>query len=296
MDDTIHKESYDIIYIPACIDDVVQVLTFPGGKSEGSFRNFLKKQFGVNPMTSKQQSSFKGLIEDQVQQATKGIQSTTAPSGPDSTSSSSSTSTPAVAGTSSSTIATPSPLELGCLIDSACDGNYQIIPLTLPNRENGFHAINCYIDSVGKIKELDKNSRASRLTTDDIRGDCYVCKTFDDEETEFGRRSLNMEAYEKLMECPPDKAGRWSETNALKSFASQSGGGTDKKSLIDQMECLKNANASVPMERKCENCGREGNSSNVDFKKCARCSKVLYCGVDCQKADWRFHKRICKSV
>ncbi|KAI8941702.1 hypothetical protein NX059_002911 [Plenodomus lindquistii] len=38
----------------------------------------------------------------------------------------------------------------------------------------------------------------------------------------------------------------------------------------------------------CENCGRrEG------VKKCKGCGKVGYCGVECQKVDWRGHKKVC---
>ncbi|EER15401.1 conserved hypothetical protein [Perkinsus marinus ATCC 50983] len=45
----------------------------------------------------------------------------------------------------------------------------------------------------------------------------------------------------------------------------------------------------VPKE--CSNCGKiPGNPL-----RCGICKKVVYCDRNCQKEDWRFHKRICKK-
>ncbi|KAF8189886.1 hypothetical protein K438DRAFT_1676455 [Mycena galopus ATCC 62051] len=38
-------------------------------------------------------------------------------------------------------------------------------------------------------------------------------------------------------------------------------------------------------------CGREGcTKRGVGFKRCSACKKTAYCGVECQKADWKKHK------
>lgn len=55
------------------------------------------------------------------------------------------------------------------------------------------------------------NWYVSRLTCAfrvDIRGDCFVSKTFDDEDT-FKRVDITIEEYNKLFENPPDPTGRY---------------------------------------------------------------------------------------
>ena len=34
---------------------------------------------------------------------------------------------------------------------------------------------------------------------------------------------------------------------------------------------------------------------NGPMLKCAQCSTKLYCGRDCQKGDWKKHKKVCKK-
>jgi hypothetical protein len=46
------------------------------------------------------------------------------------------------------------------------------------------------------------------------------------------------------------------------------------------------------MQGECENCARKGREG---FKLCSRCKAVRYCCVDCQKVDWRAHKKGCKA-
>ena len=44
----------------------------------------------------------------------------------------------------------------------------------------------------------------------------------------------------------------------------------------------------------CANCGQEGGDS-VKLKNCTACLLVKYCGVDCQKAHRKQHKKACKK-
>ena len=45
----------------------------------------------------------------------------------------------------------------------------------------------------------------------------------------------------------------------------------------------------APPSTRCGNCAKEPATS-----KCMRCLKVVYCDGVCQKADWKFHKRVCE--
>jgi hypothetical protein len=47
-------------------------------------------------------------------------------------------------------------------------------------------------------------------------------------------------------------------------------------------------------EEDCANCGRR-QSGEKAFAACAKCKSVRYCSQDCQKVDWRTHKKSCKA-
>jgi len=42
----------------------------------------------------------------------------------------------------------------------------------------------------------------------------------------------------------------------------------------------------------CGACGKDG-SATRDLKKCASCLAVYYCSRDCQKQDWKLHRKVC---
>ncbi|KAI0436916.1 putative MYND domain protein [Xylaria telfairii] len=43
------------------------------------------------------------------------------------------------------------------------------------------------------------------------------------------------------------------------------------------------------MEGACNTCQK----ASTELKRCAKCSTTLYCSRNCQKADWKTHKKIC---
>lgn len=60
-------------------------------------------------------------------------------------------------------------------------------------------------------------------------------------------------------------------------------------------ECKRNPNAVVA--RRCKVCLKEDDEeNNVKLKVCTACYSVNYCSKECQKADWKDHKKLCKKV
>lgn len=145
---------------------------------------------------------------------------------------------------------------------AGAEHSYQIVPLELPSSANGFLATNAYIDSIGRVKELPRNARASRVCSTDIRGDCFLSKTFDDEE-EFRRVNLTKADYQQLLEHPPEAKGRWSETTALNQlFAQQqqeAGKGTAAAAAVSAAD-------KAPSVRRCRNCGERERTEETDGK------------------------------
>ncbi|KAK3989369.1 hypothetical protein QBC44DRAFT_267148 [Cladorrhinum sp. PSN332] len=46
----------------------------------------------------------------------------------------------------------------------------------------------------------------------------------------------------------------------------------------------------------CAKCGEEMSKNGQELKSCAKCRKVRYCSRECQKADWKAHKKDCGST
>ncbi|KAI1746842.1 hypothetical protein F4782DRAFT_552975 [Xylaria castorea] len=49
-----------------------------------------------------------------------------------------------------------------------------------------------------------------------------------------------------------------------------------------------------PLGEECASCGKKKSEDGSDLRYCARCMKVKYCSRNCQRADWRQHKTVCK--
>lgn len=45
----------------------------------------------------------------------------------------------------------------------------------------------------------------------------------------------------------------------------------------------------------CANCAKTGSDLGVTLKRCSRCGITCYCSRECQKADWKEHKKGCAS-
>ncbi|KAK2762747.1 hypothetical protein FQN54_000921 [Arachnomyces sp. PD_36] len=46
----------------------------------------------------------------------------------------------------------------------------------------------------------------------------------------------------------------------------------------------------------CATCKKERSSLAAPLKKCSRCGGPRYCSLECQKAHWKLHKKVCKAA
>ena len=44
---------------------------------------------------------------------------------------------------------------------------------------------------------------------------------------------------------------------------------------------------------KCDHCGVSKDDTTMKLKSCVKCRRSYYCNADCQKADWKRHKKGC---
>lgn len=47
---------------------------------------------------------------------------------------------------------------------------------------------------------------------------------------------------------------------------------------------------------KCLSCGRDKCKDGKDLRRCTRCGVTRYCSRDCQRGDWKDHKKICAEM
>ncbi|KAF7529978.1 hypothetical protein PCG10_004953 [Penicillium crustosum] len=45
----------------------------------------------------------------------------------------------------------------------------------------------------------------------------------------------------------------------------------------------------------CQVCGKDEDANGSALMNCSRCHKAKYCSRDCQKVDWKKHKKVCKA-
>ncbi|KAH7362126.1 MYND finger [Plectosphaerella cucumerina] len=70
----------------------------------------------------------------------------------------------------------------------------------------------------------------------------------------------------------------------------------DDDSSVSSASSASSSTRPPPKER-CANCGTTAAEGTQDgaLKKCMRCRKAAYCGAECQKEDWKQHRRDCKA-
>ncbi|KAF8822090.1 MYND finger domain-containing protein [Cardiosporidium cionae] len=267
MDDlsATHHLNFSYVVIPADINEDVKLLSFAG--IEEDFRNLMKSHFQRDILHKKNKDDFKQSLKDSY--SAQSLSSD--------------------------------------YIDSVVSSiqTYQIIPLSLPSRENGYECINCYIDDIGRVKQLEVNSRASRICSTDIRGDCFISKTFDNDDA-FERRNFSLHEYELLLKTPPSSKNRWNQQEAFAKLLKS-------QSVTENEQSVSMQNRTTSTAICCSNCGITDSEAGKDrnhelkgettqeasapkLKHCGNCHRVVYCSRECQKHDWKFHRRLCQKT
>jgi hypothetical protein len=67
------------------------------------------------------------------------------------------------------------------------------------------------------------------------------------------------------------------------------------KKKVPALEVVVKKGRSKRKEGECENCGRKPSNGKI-LLTCARCKSTRYCSQECQKVDWKGHKKNCKAT
>lgn len=51
----------------------------------------------------------------------------------------------------------------------------------------------------------------------------------------------------------------------------------------------------TPEKPLCGSCAKIEDSAGIKLKRCAKCQTTFYCSRECQKSDWKKHKKVCAS-
>lgn len=70
----------------------------------------------------------------------------------------------------------------------------------------------------------------------------------------------------------------------------------DAAKRIVQKYCKAGDKASSIAEDECENCKATDAKDGKPLKACSKCKKIFYCCKECQKGDWKKHKKICPRL
>lgn len=65
-------------------------------------------------------------------------------------------------------------------------------------------------------------------------------------------------------------------------------------SFTDEIKELAKKLGDIPPY--CGNCGKVSWTEGTKLSVCARCKHEKYCSPDCQRAQWRNHKQVCKKI
>lgn len=68
----------------------------------------------------------------------------------------------------------------------------------------------------------------------------------------------------------------------------------DARSMRGDIAIMRGDIARHYTESHCSGCHKgKSDSGDLRLKKCTGCNRVKYCSTECQRSDWKFHKRTC---
>lgn len=105
------------------------------------------------------------------------------------------------------------------------------------------------------------------------------------EEAAFSR--MMMEDLMQLLHITDDPAA------CAKCLADYEAGDVGKYSMSSGVDPIRTP--TVP-RADCRFCDRTPQEIGQPMLRCSACKMVVYCGQECQKLDWKFHKKGCKIL
>ncbi|KAE9373629.1 hypothetical protein N431DRAFT_438855 [Stipitochalara longipes BDJ] len=69
--------------------------------------------------------------------------------------------------------------------------------------------------------------------------------------------------------------------------------GSEESTTEPQAEAI---SSSSPPANKCASCSAPETDPENPLKPCAKCQTIRYCSRDCQKKDWKLHKKVCATA
>ena len=200
---------FDYVYIPADSTKDVEHRHFAGRSDEELKRELVAFFRTTGNLTDGQRAAFKANLLEQVKQ--KQAEQAARAGG-------------------DAAAAAAAPVDPGLLTEAAAaahDGQYEIVPVTMPCLQNGFVATSLYIDDKGRYKELPLNDRASKVAQRDIRGDAFLLSNHDDPALDTWERvDTPMALYQHMHDHPgvafdTGNSGHMAAANAARMSATR---------------------------------------------------------------------------